>query len=199
MKFYRPLPCDNTVKNPQVCDFSNFEERGFSKTDLLKGQIIQVWDSEIFFQSKKKKNDGMSDDVLQNYLMLDIYSSKLSTLLIENNITGIQLLPIDVLTTSNASRAGFRIVNTLNLIEAFDFERSIFNRFDHNFPNPNVRGKIAGVTEFVLHSHRLTGFDIFRLKEYKQAIFVSEKFKDIFEKNICTGYSFTEVKLTYSN
>ena len=47
----------------------------------------------------------------------------------------------------------------------------------------------------MLKRKNLEGYDIIRLKEYKQRFFVSQKFKDIFEENGFTGYSFIEVEL----
>ena len=48
----------------------------------------------------------------------------------------------------------------------------------------------------LLHKEKLKGMDIIRLKDYKQIFFVSEKFKEMFERNKFTGYSFEEVDLS---
>lgn len=59
-----------------------------------------------------------------------------------------------------------------------------------------MRGKIAGIVKYVLFKDRLRNLNIIRLADYKQAFFVSEKIKNIFEKNKFTGYSFKEVELS---
>lgn len=53
MKWFKPYECDNTVKNPLICDYSNLGDYGFSKWDLIKGEEIKNWDDTIIFQSKK--------------------------------------------------------------------------------------------------------------------------------------------------
>ncbi|HBR33951.1 MAG TPA: hypothetical protein DD734_04900 [Firmicutes bacterium] len=195
MKWYQPIECDNTAKNPLVCDYDDLEKYGYSENDFKKGSPIKDWNGNVVFQAKKKELDGKPDDTLQNHLMLPIYSSNLISALKENNINGIQYLPIKVLKSNAHCINGFCIANFTNFIEAFDEEKADFDRFSLDFPNPNVRGKIAGVKRFVLKEKKLIGYDIIRLKEYKQGFFVSKKFKDIFEENLFTGYSFIEVEL----
>ena len=47
---------------------------------------------------------------------------------------GIQYLPIRILRFNDECINGFYIANFLNLIDAFDEEKSIFTRFDNDFP-----------------------------------------------------------------
>ena len=138
MDWYQPIECDNTVKNPLVCDSDNFCENGFSESSFLQGKEIQSWNSNIFFQAKKKKNDGCPDDALQNHLMLPIYSSRLVARIMQANIAGIQYLPISILDSKGQKLDGFSLINFLFFIEAFDYDNSEFNRFSADFPNPNV-------------------------------------------------------------
>lgn len=105
-------------------------------------------------------------------------------------------MKIKVLNFDNCIIDGFCIINFLNFIEALDYEKSEYDKFSIDFPNPNVRGKIAGVKKFVLKRDKLNNFDIIRLKDYDLRYFVSEKFKKLFEDNKFTGYSFEEVELS---
>ena len=196
MRWFQPIECDNAVKDPLVCDYDNFEEYGYDEYSFVKGNKIEDWNGNIFIQAKKRKNDGDPEDVLQNHLMIPIYSKKLINELENANITGVQYLPIRILRPNNDYLSGFSIANILNFIEAFDYEKSIYNRFSEDFPNPIKRGQLAGVRKFVLKKDKLIGFDIIRLKDYKLSFFVSEKFKETFEKNKFTGYSFKEIELT---
>jgi hypothetical protein len=195
MKWYQPIECDKTVKNPLVCNFDNLEQFGLNENNFKEGKYIKEWNENIFLQAKEKKNDGEPDDALQNHLMLPVYSLRLIYELNKADIEGIQYLPLKLLKSNGDYLDGFCIANILNLIEAFDEKKSDFNCFSEDFPNPNVRGKIAGVKKFVLKKEKLIGLNIIRLKEYKQRFFVSEKFKDIFQNNSLTGYSFKEVEL----
>lgn len=195
MKWYQPIECDNTVKKPFVCDFSNLEENGYDEFCFKNGVSLSSWNEKLYLQARKKKNNGSPDDALQNYMMLPIYSERLINELNKLTMMGIQYLPIKILKSNDEYLKGFCIANILNFIEAFDEEKSIFNRFGEDFPNPNVRGQIAGVMKFVLKRKNLIGFDIIRLKEYELRFFVSENFKNLFEQNKFTGYSFKEIEL----
>ncbi|MHC1681722.1 MAG: DUF1629 domain-containing protein [Clostridiaceae bacterium] len=195
MRWFQPIECDKTVKKPLVCDYSNFEEYNFDEDEFKIGKEIINWQSDIIFEASQKKYDGIPDDALQNAYMIPVYSKKLIDELLEAGIEGIQYLPIRVLNYKGEVQNTFCIANILNYIEALDLSKSNYNRFGEDFPNPNVRGVIAGVTKFVLLKEKLKGFDIIRLKEYNLSFFVSERFVEIFEKNNFTGYSFQEVEL----
>lgn len=195
MRWFQPIECDNTVKNPIVCDYSNFEEHGFNEDDFIKGREILNWPDNIIMRSSQKKYDGTPDDVLQNAYMIPIFSKKLTDSLIEADIKGIQFLSLKVLNYEEEIEELFYIANFLNYTKAFDSTKSIYNRFSEDFPNPNVRGKIAGVVKFVLIKEKINEFDIIRLQEYNQRFFVSEKIVKLFEKNKFTGYSFKEIQL----
>lgn len=196
MKWFQPIECDKTVKNPLVCDTDNLNDYGFDEHSFIKGKEIDNWNDSIFLRSSKKKYDGTPDDVVQNGSMIPVFSERLVDELNKEGICGVQYLPIRIFNSKNESYNGFYIANFINFIEAFNYEKSIFNRFSEDFPNPNVRGEIAGVMKFVLDKDRLEGLDVIRLKEYKRRFFVSEKFKMIFDKNKFSGYSFREVELS---
>lgn len=195
MKWYQPLECDNTVKNPLVCDYSNLTEEGFEESFFKKGIKVNEWNDDIYIQATKGKNDGIPDDVLQNYLMMPVFSERLVEKLKGIGIEGIQYLPIKVCRPNGECFENFYVANFINYVEAFDYDKSKYNRFSETFPNPNKRGKISGVMRFVLNEEKLKGYDIIRLKEYSQRFFVSERFKDVFVKNNFTGYSFEEIEL----
>lgn len=195
MKWYQPIECDNIVKKPLICDYSNFEEYDYNEDDFKAGKNILNWPNNIFMKATQKKYNGNPDDALQNAYMIPTYSKQIIDELIKADIKGIQYLTIKVLNLEEDNGYKFYIANILNYVEAFDYTRSIYDRFSETFPNPNVRGLIAGVKKFVLFEEKLKGFDVIRLREYSQSFFVSEKFVNIFEKNHFTGYSFKEIEL----
>lgn len=196
MKWYQVFECDNTVENPLVCDTDNLVEYNFEDWDFMEGKKITNWNNNIFIKAEKEEDDGDPDDALQSHLMIPIFSKRLVDELNINKIEGIQYLPIKAIRPNNKSIGNFYIVNFLNYISALNYERSNYTRFRDDFPNLNVRGKIAGVKKFVLYKKKLEGMDVIRLEDYQQRFFVSEKFKNIFEKNKFTGYSFEEIELS---
>ena len=62
----------------------------------------------------------------------------------------------------------------------------------------NKRGKISGLRKPVLRNSTLHGLEIMRLEEFPDPVFVSEKFRDVYESNELTGYSFSDVALSQS-
>ncbi|MBN2894050.1 MAG: hypothetical protein JXL97_19425 [Bacteroidales bacterium] len=196
MKWYQVFECDNTVKNPLVCDIDNFEKFGIDETIFKLGKKVEIDKNILRIQSSNPNDDGEPDDALQSHLMIPIFSKRLITELETANIKGIQYIPINVFQSNDDAIEGYCIANLLFFISAFDYEKSIYNRFRDNFPNIAKRGKIAGVKKFVLKKNKLYDVDIIRLEDYKQRFFVSEKFKNIFESNKFTGYSFKEIELT---
>ncbi|HBC86286.1 MAG TPA: hypothetical protein DCZ94_04955 [Lentisphaeria bacterium] len=96
----------------------------------------------------------------------------------------------------NGLGTDFSIANFLNFVAAFDYKKSKYERFEDDFPNPNVRGKLSMIDKYALHREKLVGLDVIRLKDYKRRFFVSEKVKKLFEEYKFTGYSFIEVELT---
>jgi hypothetical protein len=195
MKWYKPIPCDNAVKHPLVCDYDNLNDFGFEEEDFLKGVKITNWVNGVVFKALKEKNDGDPDDVLQSRSMLPIYSKRLIEELNSQNLSGIQFLPVEVVRRNCATVDGFAIANFTNFIAALNYEKSEFIRFSLDFPNPNVRGTIAGITKNVINPDKLVGLDVFRLKDYEPSFFVSERFIKIFELNKFTGYSFDLIEL----
>jgi hypothetical protein len=195
MRWYQPIECDNSVEKPLVCDFSNFEDYNYDEDDFKIGKSFCNWPNDIFMKANQKKYDGIPDDVLQNAYMIPVFSKRLKDELTNAKINGIQYLRIKVINFNDVEQKTFYIANFLNYIEAFNYTKSIYNRFGNDFPNPNVQGKIAGVRKFVLLKEQLKNFDIIRLNEYNLSFFVSERFVDVFGKNDFSGYSFNEIEI----
>lgn len=196
MKWYQPVECDNIVENPLVCDSDNLGAWGFDPIRFKEGKEIVNWGKGITFGVRNQKNNGNPDDALQNHLTLPIFSERLVNTLQKNNIDGIQFLPIEILLPSQKKLLGFSIGNFINFVAALDYKHSDYSLFGNDFPNPRVRGKIAGVKKFVLIAKKIEGLDIIRLSDFKQRFFVSEKVRALFHKNKFTGYSFKEIELT---
>lgn len=191
--WYQPIECDNTVKKPLVCDYSNFNDFGYEEDDFKSGNIISNWPEEIFFKASQEKYDGTPDDVLQNAYMFPIFSQRVKDNLEILGVRGLQYLPVSIYGFNGNIYEKFYIANITNLVKAFDYENSVYNTFSDSFPNPNVRGKIAGVKKFVLKSAEISSCDIFRLAEYSQRFFVSYRIQKLFHDRKFSGYSFIEI------
>lgn len=111
-------------------------------------------------------------------------------------VTGIQWLPIHVLRPDGTEFPGYAIANIVNLVEgAMDLERSDYDIYPPDYFLPERVGKVRGIRIPVLRGEKLKGLDIFRPAEFKVEYYVSERFKEAFEKAGCTGHSFREVEV----
>jgi hypothetical protein len=103
----------------------------------------------------------------------------------------VQLLPVKVVNKDSGQEIGkYSIVNVLSFLDALDLENSVYKYFE-------IEGKSEkwlSVIKFALNENKLENHHIFRLKESRMAIFVSEIFKEIAEKNKMRGFDFLEVE-----
>lgn len=80
------------------------------------------------------------------------------------------------------------MLNTINLIDAFDEEASELTKFSS--------GKILAISKYVLKNDKCQDNEIFGLSDVPHHyIFVSEKIKQIVEENDLKGFEFKEVEL----
>jgi hypothetical protein len=191
-KWYDVTECDNTVDDPLVTDTD--ELHGINEDDLSDGRIITNWDPKSWIQATKAEWDGVPDDALQSHLWPPIYSYRLRNAIEAASIKGIQWLPINVLHRDGSSAGLFFVANILNMRPALDEERSDLTRYEEDYFIETRRGKVSGIWKPVLKKSELAQVDIIRLQQFTVAIFVSQKFKELFEQGRFTGWSFTEVE-----
>lgn len=190
MNWYKTIPCDNTVADPYVSGIDDL--KGNDEWAFAYGQRFKNWDRSAFVQTDQPSDDGDPDDVLQNHLGIPIFSLGLQQALSSGGIRGIQYLPIQVLRYDGSLIEGFAIANILHLVPCMDWARTQY-RVDDRYPG-EIRGYRFGT--LVVRRSALEDYDILRMKEFQLDIFVSERFKKIFEDGGFTGYSFSKLTLS---
>jgi hypothetical protein len=193
MRWHWVLSCGNTVRDAFVSSAEDL--KGYEDWQLGRGHYVDNWDPTSWIQCTDPEWDGEPDDALQNHLALPIYSPRLQKLIKDAKFSGIQFLPIRVLHMNGTEIPGFAIANILNLPSAMDLEHSWYGIFRGDCA-PEDRGRVSGVYRMVLKRSALSGYDVIRVKEFHQSLYVSERFKREFEAAQCTGYLFREVQLT---
>lgn len=194
MKWYGVVLHDNAVANPYVADTGDL--MGIDEDDLWGGTPVVNWNEAAWIQARKPGNYGDPDDALQSYLRPPIYSARLRQALEAAGIGGIQWLPLHVLRPDGTEIPGYAIANIVNLVEgALDLERSDYDIYPPDYFLPERVGKVRGICIPVLRGEKLRGLDIFRPAEYVVSFYVSERFKDAFEKASFTGHSFREIEV----
>lgn len=192
MKWYHVIRHDNAVANPYVAGKGDLI--GVDPEDLWSGIPVTTWNEAAWIKAETVEDDGDPDDALQSYLRPPIYSARLRQALEATGIGGIQYLPLHALRPDGTEIPGYAIANIVNLVEgALDLERSDYDVYPPDYFLPERVGRVRGLRIPVLRADKLKGLDIVRLAEYVVSFYVSERFKDAFEKAGCTGHSFREV------
>jgi hypothetical protein len=163
-----------------------------------EGKKVENWLSRAWIKSRSTSEDGPPDDGLVNHFALLIFSSRMRIALERAGVAGVQYLPIHILKSDGSEYEGFSIANILNFPWALDLEKSDFSVYPEEYSLPTKRGKISSLRKAVLRKSPLQGFDILRLKDFPEAVFVSQKFHDIYADNKFTGYSFSRVQTSES-
>jgi hypothetical protein len=157
---------------------------------------VQGWPRDAWLKSSDISNDGQPDDVLQCYLSLPVFSSRLKQALQQAGIMDIEYLPILVMDSSRRSLGTFWVVNVLRFVEALDMRGPLYTTYgpQRSEIDPQDIGKVSGIKKAVLVEARLKEYHVIRLAEFFPSIFVSELFKKVFEEGSFTGYEFRRVK-----
>lgn len=191
-RWYWAISCDNTVADPLIVDRVDL---GIDPDHLVTGKLVRNWSELARLQATRPENDGVPDDVLQNVAALPVYSSRLRRALEAADIQGVQYLPVRVYQSDGREIKGFSIANIIGRRMALDLSSSDYDVFPDDYFVAERRGNIRGMRRAVLCSEALNGCDAARLAEYPPSVYVSERFKNVFETCRCTGYSFREVEI----
>lgn len=191
MRWYFAIGCDNTVKNPLVVDEDNLP---FDASVLREGKEIRSWPASVRVGTHRRDYDGDADDVLQNHLGVPIFSPRLRSALMALDIRGFQYLAVSVFRPNGSELSGFSFANIIERRPALDRARSDVELHPSDYFIAERRGRIRVINRAVLSSAALAGCDAVRLDEFNASVYLSERFKSMFEFGRYTGYSFSEVE-----
>jgi len=149
---------------------------------LLKGKAIgDTWKPLVFLKKRQRRNTDFT--VIEN-AGIAISKKALTALnpLIEKNI---EILPLKTL-----AREPFYFINCLNVMDALDEEKSIFQY-------SSVSRTKIGITKFVFDEKKIKDKHIFKLNDFKFNTFVSDEFRAICKQNDLQGLDFSRNKLLW--
>jgi len=133
---------------------------------------------------------GDCDSFVKNTDKLLIIDKRTKGVLESLNIDSIQYVPTKI------NDMDYYIINVLSLISSsLDMEKSQYMIYPNDFPNARVRGRIGTIWKVVLLRNKICEH-IFRIEEYRNAIFVDEYFKNIIEQYGFSGLDFQRVELS---
>ncbi len=191
--FYWLVPRDNLVGNSFVADRCDL--KGFEENDFYRGDAIKSWPSAVTFRASTAKLDGDLDDFVVNNAMVPLITMRLLKFIQGLSTLHFQALPARAVSSSGNEIPVF-VLNFTELPEGLDLARTVVDRYPDNWSDESRRGKIWTVRRRVLVRNRVEMLDFFRVKEYPEDLFASERFRSGFESARMTGVSFDRVRLS---
>lgn len=192
MKYYKlMMDYNGTRKEDIVCyveeDFK--EKYRLDEYAIYDGKFLEEWCEDLTFYYNPFEGN-IPNDYLATDLGWLIVSNRCKTILDEMNVTNVQYLPIKIKSLDAETEIkSYWIINILGQIEALNLETSVYSYFDLDDE------KILNVIKYGLIRKAIGNLHIFRLKESKIPVFVSEVVKNAFTEKEINGFDFLEVSV----
>lgn len=165
-------------------------KKGWFDTIILSDQRIDAlsWPNVEFYYSSKASN--LESEYLLNIKRWPIIHKKVQKEFEKLFIEGIQFLPIKLVDmVTNNINDNYVVMNILNFIEAYDFDKSKYKynkKYDYYIFLPH---------ETYLNKTVCGHYDIFRCVKSVSRIYVSEKIKQLIEDNKWVGFELLKQRI----
>ena len=188
MKYYK-LSLNMDGENDVVCHFEN--DFGMNQNMMITGKNVKNWDKRFeFFYVKEEGN--IWTDYLANDKGWFLVSKKLKTLL-ESVNTDIQFFEVNIKEKNNKAVSQiYYIANIVKTVDALCLDKSLY--FETKIEG---MGTIYTISKYGIYEDKTENADVFKLSNRQEIpVFVSEKFKNLIEKEQITGISLTEINVS---
>ena len=104
---------------------------------LKLGDRIQDWNANAWIRSRRRKDDGVPDDILAEHLDVPTFSRRLRDALKKARvgIKDLQYLPVHVFKSTGEELEGYAFANVITRIKALDYDRTDWGPLP---PDPEV-------------------------------------------------------------
>ena len=133
-------------------------------------------------------------DFLDNVVSWPIVSDRLKGLIEEAGLTGVTFHPIQTSHVSGKDIGRYWYMNVLGIDGALNLDRSTY--FMGDAGGLLSEPVLTMLVKPVLLRSGIGGRDAFRVSEFSPPVFVSSRFRDVYECNGCSGAVFREVLVT---
>lgn len=186
MKYYK-LSMDMEREYDIVCHYE--KDYDIQQNTLNVGKIYDGWDGKFEFYYLKEEGYVWTD-FLANDKGWFVVSDRLKDLL-ESVNTDIQFLAVKIREKNNKDMREYYIANIVKVVDALCLNKSQYFETDIQ-----GIGKIYTVSKYAVFSDKTENADVFKLANRQQIpIFVSERFKNLIEKENITGISLLEISV----
>ncbi|GBC63468.1 hypothetical protein DENIS_4462 [Desulfonema ishimotonii] len=152
------------------------------------GKLISEWNKEEMKFSTIEDYAYEFTDILRNDVDYLLFSNRLKKTLEDSEIKGAQFLEVKV-APEIPDYCPYWFVNVFHISGAFNLDESDYKLW-------GTPPRVAAVTNVILNHGPIKDIDIFRLPEFLPSVYVSEKFKKIFESNEFSGIQFQKIQCT---
>jgi hypothetical protein len=160
----------------------------------------------IHFQQgeKFKSTSGLQVVISQNGIPVDfratwngiiICSTRFAEVVEMVQLGAIQRIPVSVVSNDKQRvvyETGFEILNVKDVVEALDFQSSIVEYY-HPQIHDHIDNNIKSIVKIVLIHEKAQNHHLFRLRESRQYLLVSDQLRAILESSNLTGAMFSDL------
>ncbi|GHU62683.1 hypothetical protein FACS189418_4530 [Clostridia bacterium] len=170
------------IEDPDAAHLKELDYPEWFRSVMGTGKIENWENVKFYYHSRRTK---LNEEYLINSYRCPIVHKKVIDVLKQEGIQGIEALSLSLIDQdSQLVNENYALLNILNFIEAYDMSKSKYMYIDkyqfYSFLPEDI----------VLDQKVCESFDIFRCKQDKMRIYVSEKVKNIIEKNSWQGFLF---------
>lgn len=175
---------------------------GFDSYDLEIGKRIRGWNRNAWLRSKRRKDDGVPDDILLEHLGIPTFSRRLRNALKKAGVgtKDIQYLPVHVFKSTGEEIEGYAFANVITRILALDYDRTDWGPLppdEEEGIDPNTgKPEVQAIWRAAFKRSKLRGHDVIRLVEFFPPVFVSERFAEVYRLGSFTGATLKPVIMT---
>ncbi len=192
------------VEKRVVRPFQTEEEDlyGLDPCELIFGKWIGNWNANAYIRSKRRKDDGVPDDILSEHLGVPTFSRPLRDALNGKRVgtRDVQYLPVHVFKSTGEELEGYAFANVITRIKALDYDRTDWGPLppdpDEGIDPNTGKPEVQAIWRAALIEASLTGHDFIRLVEFFPPVFVSQRFADVYQDGGFTGATLTPVIMT---
>jgi hypothetical protein len=168
---YFEMVCGN-VKDDEIEIVEQLKTEGIAEK-IKKGVKIELSESPKLFYTP---STGIKTDFVRGAISFPVVSKKLKDIISLYEIDNTEFYPVRMLSFGKdeieLDKSNYFILNVLNRVSAFDFEKSVYTPME-NFPNIPVN-----IKKIVIDKSKAEGRKIFRIPQSSGQIIISEDVKN---------------------
>lgn len=151
----------------------------------------EAWPSDATFVAQ-----GETPEDVPWSCLWPLVSDRVRFLIESNGLSGATFWPVRMESYLPVPIPRYWYVHFHHLRDAIDYERATWRRMTMEKLPPGMTEQPIMMIKYVLRGEAVEGWDLFRCTEHSSPIFCSERFRELFMENECTGLNFLPVPVS---